>query len=238
MIYKLFACEILFREISYLVSQSIHRVDVVFLPKGLHDIGRKSMFARLQEAFLDVDESRYDAILFAYGLCNGGIVGLRAREIPLVFPRAHDCMTLFLGDRNRYQEYFEANSATYFQTSGWLERGSDLSQFPIDGARGFEELREKYGEENAKYIYEKLTRMVHYDKIAFIETGIEPNDQFKQQARKLSESRSWNFETIPGDLSLLKTLLDGPWNDRNFLVLQPGQSLDFDYTGNILKSKD
>jgi hypothetical protein len=56
-------------------------------------------------------------------------VGLTARTIPLVFPRAHVCITLFFGNKERYLEYFYANPGVYFKTTGWIERGDGLAQF-------------------------------------------------------------------------------------------------------------
>ena len=109
---KLISCEIFYREMCAAVARSIHLIDITFLPKGLHDIGQEQMLPRLQEAVDAVDASRYNAILLGYGLCNLGIVGLTARSIPLVIPRAHDCITLFFGSRRRYQEYFDAHPGT------------------------------------------------------------------------------------------------------------------------------
>ena len=94
---KLLACEILYRETCAAVAQSRNRVDIEFLPKGLHDMGQEGMNRRLQEELAAIDQSQYDAILFGYGLCSNGLVGLTAMSIPLIVPRAHDCVTLFLG---------------------------------------------------------------------------------------------------------------------------------------------
>ena len=104
------------------------------MPKGLHDLGSEQMQARVQEAVDAVDTEAYDAILLGYGLCNNGLVGITAKDIPLVLPRAHDCITLFLGDRKRYSTYFIDHPGTYFKTSGWIERGKagdELSQLSI-----------------------------------------------------------------------------------------------------------
>ena len=125
---KLIACEILYRELCWAVARSPNRVDLEFLPKGLHDIGQEGMSRRLQEVLAGVDPSQYDAVLFGYGLCSNGVVGLSAREVRLVIPRAHDCITLFFGSKDRYLEYFQGHPGTYFKTSGWIERGEDLEQ--------------------------------------------------------------------------------------------------------------
>lgn len=241
---KLFACEILFRELCSLVAASPNRIDVEFLPKGLHDIGRSGMSGRLAETLATVDESDYDAILLGYALCNGGIVGLSARTLPIVVPRAHDCITLFLGSRKRYEEYFFANSGTYFKTTGWIERGGELTQaFPDSFAEKFgpnlsmEQMIRRYGEENARYIREQLSGMQHYTKLTFIETGVEPDDSFEKQTEQEAAKRAWKYEKIRGDLSLLKKLLDGPWTNDDFLIVPPGATIDFSYDDAIVNAK-
>src|SRR5665647_1744626 len=123
---KLIGCEVLYRELCAAVSRSVNQVDIEFLPKGLHDKGSAAMLSRLQETLDRVDAAAYEAVLFGYALCGNGLAGLVARSIPLVIPRAHDCITLFLGSRTRYEEYFRTHSGVYFKTSGWIERGQNL----------------------------------------------------------------------------------------------------------------
>jgi len=120
--FKLISCEIFFREMEFLLEQSPHAIDVEFLQKGLHDIPTEEMLKRLQAQVDKASEQDYDAILLGYGLCNNGLVGLRARGVQLILPRAHDCITLFFGSRKKYQAYFDANLGTYFLTTGWIER--------------------------------------------------------------------------------------------------------------------
>lgn len=42
----------------------------------------------------------------------------------LVIPRAHDCITLYLGSRQRYLEQFNARPGTYWYSLDYLERYS------------------------------------------------------------------------------------------------------------------
>lgn len=115
---KLISCEIFYREFSSVIARSPHMVDAEFLPKGLHDIGTAGMRDRLQGAIDRVDSSNYEAILVGYGLCNNGVVGLTSREKPLIIPRAHDCITLFLGSKERYLDYFPKEPRCLFRDYG------------------------------------------------------------------------------------------------------------------------
>jgi len=231
--YKLISCEIFLREMCLAVARSTNTVDVEFLPKGLHNIGCENMLQRLQEAVDRVDASRYRAVLLGYALCSNGICGLTARSIPIIIPRAHDCITLFLGSRQRYLDYFHAHLGTYFLTTGWIERDSvspELKPHSISHQMGmdlnYEELVTQYGEENAIYLYETLCdTLKNYSQVTFIEMGLEPNDSFEQHARQEAAQRSWTYEKITGDMSMIQRLVDGPWDEQEFLTLQPGQQV-------------
>lgn len=239
---KLISCEIFYREICAAISRSVNTVDVEFLPKGLHDIGTAAMRERLQGALDRVDGLRYDAILLAYGLCNNGTAALEARTVPIVLPRAHDCIAVFLGSRERYLAYFDSHPGVFFKTTGWIERGTDdgeLSQISIQRRTGFdtsyEELVSRYGKENADYLQEALSSYLkQYRRLTFIEMGIEPDDSFERQAREEAARRGWSFEKIPGDMSLIQRLVDGQWDERDFLILRPGQRVVARYDDGII----
>ncbi|MDR1922862.1 MAG: DUF1638 domain-containing protein [Planctomycetaceae bacterium] len=241
--FKLIACEILFREINFVVSNSPHEVDVEFLTKGFHDLGKEEMSSRLSKVINDIDESEYDAVLLGYGLCNGGVTSLFVREVQLVIPRVHDCISLFLGDRQRYLDYFTANSGVYFLTTGWIERGGELTQAMPDSIAqklglnfSKEELTKKYGTKNAEYLYDKLNMMRHYSKLTFIETGVEPDNSFEIFAKNYAKEKNLKYEKLKGNLSLLQKLVNGDWNDKEFLIIKPNQKIAFAYDDNILTS--
>ncbi|MBN2296290.1 MAG: DUF1638 domain-containing protein [Pirellulales bacterium] len=241
----LIACEIFYREVSAVVARSINRVDVKFMPKGLHDIGQEKMQQELLKAIDEIDETQYDAVLLGYGLCNNGLVDLATRTIPLVVPRAHDCMTLFLGSKERYLEYFHENPGVYFKTTGWVERGDGVQQFVEDAIQSesglgqtYEQLVEKYGEDNAKFLYEQLSDMTrNYRQITYIEMGLEPDDRFEKTSRELARERGWDFDKISGDLCLFRELVDGPWAEERFLVLQPGERIAPSFDDLIIRAE-
>ena len=242
---KLIGCEILYREICAAVARSIHQIDVEFLPKGLHDIGGAGMRDRLQAALDRVDGAFYDAVLFGYALCGNGLAGLTARSIPVVIARGHDCITLFLGSRKRYLEYFNGNPGVYFKTTGWIERGEYMHQLgggctQQDAGIGlsYEGMVSKYGEDNAKYLWEQIGGYTkNYGKLTFIEMGVEPDDRFERRTREEAAERGMKYEKVKGDMTLIERLVNGDWDQEDFLIVDPGWRVVASYDETVIAAE-
>jgi hypothetical protein len=199
-------------------------VDVRLNRRGLHD-DPPNLRAILQ-AEIDEVGAPYDAVALAYGLCGGATAGLRAGAIPLAVPRAHDCITLFLGDRARYQAEFTANPGTYWYVQDYLERTDDGSAFGGVGAVSdasaratYEEYVAKYGEDNAAYLMEALGASA------------------EARARDDADRRGWGFAKLAGELLLVRRLIDGAWDPVDFLVLQPGERLAMSYDDAVIRAE-
>jgi hypothetical protein len=242
--FKVIACEIVYRELCHLASQSRNRVDVEFLRKGLHDAGKETMGETIQKAINAVDEKSYDAIVLAYGRCNDGVAGLKAGGIPVVIPRAHDCITFFFGSDKAYQEYFSCHPGTYYRTTGWAERGdyqpdgqgkSILGQLGLD--RTYDEYVAKYGKENAEYIMATLgSWQQNYEQITYIDMGLPVDEEYGCLAADEARQKNLKFDRVKGDMRLLRALIEGQWDEREFLVVPPGCEVAGDNDGRILTS--
>lgn len=229
--FKVLCCEVFTRELESIAAVCPNSLDIEFLPKGLHDLGQEKMLARMQKVVDESSGKGFDAILLVYGLCNNGTSGLVARDTTLVLPRAHDCITLFLGGRTKYTEQFNSHPGTYYRTTGWIEHesadgaGDETIQQKLGLFMKYEELVEKYGEDNAKYIQETMGSGVeHYDRIAFIRMGVPGEGPFIEQSKQEAVEKGWQFELVEGSMTLLERLAAGVWN-ADFLIVDPGQAI-------------
>lgn len=234
--FKLISCEVLFREMCDAVARSPHQVDVEFLSKGLHDRGGAAMAKELQ-ANIDATDG-YDAVLLGYALCGNGLHGLRARSIPVAAMRAHDCIALLLGSRERYAELVTEEPGTYFRSTGWIERGSGLEQLVMNSTGvgiSLDQFIEKYGEDNGRYLYHEMTRyQTNYQKLVYIQTGLEPDGRFENEARREAAERGWRFESVKGSLEIFRRLVGGEWDNDDIVVAQPGERFAARYDERIV----
>lgn len=239
-------CDVLARSVYLCAARSPHVVDVHLNRRGLHD--DPPNLRSVLQARIDETGAPYDAVLLAYGLCGGATAGLRAGRVPLIVPRAHDCITLFLGSRERYMAEFTGNPGTYWYVQDYLERSDEGSAFAGVGAVSdaaarttYEEYVERFGEDNAAYLMEAMGAWrSHYDRAAYVDMGVAARSSAEvteERARTDAERRGWDFERLAGELILIRKLIDGEWDD-DMLVLEPGQRLAMSYDEQVIRAED
>jgi len=224
------ACKVMQREVYFCAARSKNIVDIVLMEQGLHDQPDK-LRTQVQKALdntCDIQGRPYDSSLLGYGLCSNGIAGLSAK-IPIVVPRGHDCITLLLGSKDKYKEYFDSHRGVYWYSPGWIESGKQPSQERYE--KLLKEYKEKYGEDNAQYLMEVEQKWIkEYNWATYIDWGLANSDRYKEYTKRCAEFLGWNYDQLEGDPALMQRLVDGQWNESEFLVVKPGQKIAEDLT--------
>ena len=232
MLLKLISCNVFLREACLAIAHSPHTVDPDFFELGLHV--QPDRLRQTLQAHIDATEQsakQYDAILLLYGLCGNATVGLRAGKTRLVIPRAHDCCTILLGSKQRFQKHFGDNPSRPFGSVGYLERGSyfvrtDLGDSQIHYGDQYAALVEQYGEDNARYIWESMHPAeleVENNLVAFIDIPETAQVGAEQRFREKVVAEGKECVYVEGNLNLIRKLLDGDWAAEDFLIVEPGQ---------------
>jgi len=203
------ACAIMKKELEYLQTDG---VSLVFLEQSLHRTPQK-MKGVIQEEIDKAEKWNGDQIVLAYGLCSNGILGIRANRHPLLVPKVHDCISLFLGSHDRYMEEHHKEPGTYYLTKGWIEE----KKSPLGI---FEEYCQRYGKETAEWVIRE--ELKNYTRIALVESELGMEETHRKHARENARFLNLKYEEIKGSLGFFRKIIQGPW-DRDFVVLKPGE---------------
>ncbi|MBW8000832.1 MAG: DUF1638 domain-containing protein [Planctomycetes bacterium] len=236
--FQFIACKVLQREAYLCAARSKNNIDIVFMEQGLHnqpDDLRRQVQDVINRTH-DKCSNKYDASLLGYGLCSNGIAGLSA-QIPIVVPRGHDCVTLLLGSKDKYKEYFEAHRGVYWYSSGWISTGTMPSKERYE--KNLAEYKEKYGDDNAEYLMQVEQDWIkEYNWAAYIDWDLATSQNDKKYTKACADYLGWKYDEIKGDPALIQKLLDGQWDDKDFLIVNPGQKIVEDLTTeNIIKAE-
>lgn len=214
----LIACEILRPDLDKLRDEIAPHVKLHYLDQDLHRYPHR-MPAILQEA---IDQHAADAgrIVMGYGLCSNGVVGIKAPHQPLIIPRIHDCITLYLGSREAYECQFKSCPGTYYLTESWIEHHKD----PLGTMQ--HEYEPKLGREMAEWGMKE--EMKHQVRIALVDSGVGDGvpECVRQRAKDNAAFFEKKYEELSGQPDFLKRLLLGPYdNEDDFITVPPGTEL-------------
>jgi hypothetical protein len=215
------ACAVFEREIELHARGAEHIAEYRFLEIALHDSPAR-MRSILQEN-LDAIEARADleAVVLAYGLCGLGTAGLRPGRHKLVIPRAHDCITLFLGSKEAYAEHQRRCPTCYYYSPGWNRSRRVPGPEKLQAMRA--EYLAKFDPEDAEFLVEEeRAQWAQHDTAAYVDLGTAEAEAEAAYARRCAEWLGWKFERLRCDPVLLRDLLWCRWDERRFLIVEPG----------------
>jgi hypothetical protein len=217
------SCKVLRHELEFFSRFSKNELEFEFLEFKLHSTPEK-LKQELQTAIDRAENTGFDALLLGYGLCSNGSYGITARSKRLVIPKAHDCITMLLGSKESYRNYFDSHPGTYWFSPGWCEDGAQ------PGTKDYYcmliEYIKQYGEDNGKYLFEsEIEWLKNYNNAAYVDLGFGDTTELKRKTKTAAAKLKWSYDELKGDASLIKEFLEGGWDPLKFLIVEPGQKI-------------
>lgn len=234
-------CDVMKNEFEEFKRQNHNDLDCAFMEQHLHDTP-DTMRVKLQEE-IDKVGDEYKNIILIYGQCSNGVVGLKSDKHEIIIPKVDDCISLFLGSKERYIEEFKKDPATYYLCKGWIEYGGDPyrgyliwtgqeDKIPKEWFRARERYGKKYDEPMAKFLITEMLK--NYKRVVLIN-----NDDIEKIHRDYAEDmvasmsdileKEIELKEIKGSSRLLKMLVDGNWDNNEVIRIKPGQEILQEY---------
>lgn len=220
----LLACSVFEKEIELHTSSSANIADIRFFEMGLHD--RPDILrSTLQSEIDQLDQlDNIDAIALAYGLCGCGTAGLHSKRHRIVIPRGHDCITVFLGSKERYAKHQKECSSCMYYTPGWNQGRRVPGQERLESLK--QDLLKQFDEDDVEFLIEsEQSTWAMHDTATYIDLGTADAESEAKYAQDCARWLGWDFQRIKGDASLLVDLLHGPWNNDRFQIIEPGEQI-------------
>ena len=231
-------CAVLEDEITQLAGNVDHIVHIELMEQGLHnEPDRLTSEVQAMVERIETEKPEVDAIVLGYGLCSRGTEGVSPQRCKLVIPRAHDCLTLLLGSKERYTEYVAKHPGTYWHSPGWNRHHTPPGKERYEAA--YRRYAEEFGEDNAEYLMEmEQNWFKSYDRATFVELGAGDVKGELEHTKQCADWLGWNFDHQRGDTRLLNALLTGDWNEEDFVVLEPGQTIRMTDDERVIEAAD
>ncbi len=229
------ACGVMELDFAVLAEKLGQQLSCEYLEAGLHATPAELRRQLQHRINIVSDKETMDRIVIGYGICGRGVVGIKARNVPLVVPRVHDCISLFLGSNAAYKEQFTKCPGTFYISAGWYDKKVQPLRQP-NRKEPFQNrdaelarLTPKYGAENAEAIVDFLSSWQrNYQRAVFIDTGSGDRETYESYAKAMAAEFGWEYERVEGNQSLLEQALTVPQSTPELLCVPPEHVIRFD----------
>jgi len=249
--YKLIACKVLCRELSEYIATSPHVFDITWIRQGYHNEPDKLRYI-LNETIARIDDETdpgtncgtsaysghntppFDAIILGYGLCSNGVCGVFSKKYPIIIPKVHDCIALFLGSHKRYKELFdEMSGGAYWYTAGWIENSFIPCEKNMQGL--LEHYTKLYGEDNAEFLLQTENNWYSDYKFgAYIKPKNNKYPDYSEFTINAAKHFGWEYKEINSDMRLIENISNGDFSTDDFLIIPPNHTAVQSYDDKIL----
>lgn len=231
----LLACGVFEKEIEFYQSELSTVVELEYFEMGLHD--QPDVLRSTLQAKINTYDQRkdIDTIALAYGLCGCGTAGLHSKQHRLVIPRGHDCITVFLGSKERYAKHQSKCGGCMYYTPGWNRGRRVPGPDKLDALK--KEFLEKFDPEDVDFlINSERSAWAMHDTATYIDLGTDDAESEAQYAKRCAEWLGWKFQRLKGKPDILKDLLNGNWDKKRFQIIEPGHQIAHSPNSDIMKS--
>ncbi len=227
----LIACCMVEDEVKAALELTGAQLETVWVERGFHekpDVLRAELQRRIDEA----EMGGATQILLAYGLCGGGIEGLKTREAQLVVPRFDDCVNFMLETGCRTCRG-KAKAGVFYLTEGWV-RDEKLGP-----SRMYKRYLEQFGERKAN----RLIQIMYgaYRAVSLIDNGCYDLEKVFPVAYEFADTIGVDVvDSVAGSNVVLEKLVAGLWDD-DIIVAQAGEPIlqaDFEFDSKHRGSAD
>jgi len=220
----LIGCLALEREINALGVSPEHVIRRELMRDSLHEVPallRQMLVRALAAAEADL---QVDSVVLAYGACGMAVSGLAPTRCRLVMPRAHDCVTLLLGSKERYAACMAEDPSLYWYTPGWCRSGRMPGPDREITMRA--ELQGRLDPEQLEsFLAIDRESLAVHSRAAYTDLALPGDEEQHAYASHCTRCLGWKLQRERGDPRLLIDLLSGPWDDDRFLVVEPGEEI-------------
>lgn len=232
--FAVISCEVFLEEIKSIGGQTPPWTSLDTLEMGLHDtpdLLRRSIQDRILT--LEKEFPGLKSIVLLYGSCGNGLTDICSTRCQLIMAQAHDCISILLGGCDRHECLLRQFPGAFFYSPGWVQGKR------VPGPDRILQLRQQYQDKFSDHDPQLLESLLEADKQSFahhdtaVYVSILSDTDSEVYTQHCAKSLEWHYHKEMGDVSLLRQLLGGNWQDPRLLKVQPGEKLFLNYQGRL-----
>jgi hypothetical protein len=74
----------------------------------------------------------------------------------------------------------------------------------------------------------------NYSHLTYISTERSDSEHQEEEAMEMAEERGWTYSEVEGSTRLILKLMNGQWDESEFLTVEPGKTIDASHDDEII----
>ncbi len=208
------ACESIKPELEH-VKGNTKDVKIKYLSQNYHRNPGK--LKKALQAAIDKIKPGDGKLILGFGLCSNAVVDIKAPTQGLYVPCVHDCITLYLGSRDKYKQLFMKYPGTYYLTKSWIGNKKD----PLGTMRN--EYTKRVGRKMAEETMQREIK--NYKYISFINTAGKDEKKCLQRAKENALYFNKEFIEYKANDDYFRKIVFGPHKEPDFIYIKPNEKI-------------